>query len=43
MVRTVHEVDRFTKIPTGYKVLISRKLHYLATLWSQRCCISRLL
>ena len=32
IVRTVHEVDRFTKIPTGYKVLISRKLYYLATL-----------
>jgi hypothetical protein len=40
MVRNVHEVARFTKIPIKYKILISRKLCYLATLWSQRCCIA---
>jgi hypothetical protein len=43
MVRSVHEIARYTKIHIRYSILISGKLRYLATRWSQRCRISQLL
>jgi len=33
----------YSKIHTVHNILISGKLRYLATLWSQRCEISQLL
>jgi hypothetical protein len=43
MVRSVHEVARYTKIHIKYNVLISGKLRYPAILWSQRYLILQLL
>jgi hypothetical protein len=43
MVRSVHEVARYTKIHVKYNVLISGKLRYPATLWSGGCQISQIL
>jgi hypothetical protein len=40
MVRSVRDVARYPKIHIRY--LVSRKLQYLANLWSQRCLISQI-
>ena len=37
MVRSVHEVARYTEMHITYNILISMKLLYLATHWSWRC------
>jgi hypothetical protein len=41
--RSLHEVARHTKIHIKHNILMSRKLLYLANLWSQRCQISQIL
>jgi len=43
MVRSAHDVARYPKINIRYNILVSRKLQYLAILWSLRCWISQIL
>jgi len=43
MVRSVHDVASYIVMHINYIALMNRKLRYLATLMSCRCCISQLL
>jgi hypothetical protein len=42
MFSSVHDVARYANIHVRYNILISRKLLYAATLWSQKFPISKL-
>lgn len=43
MVRSANDAARYPKINIRYKILVSRKLQYLAILWFLRCWISQIL